>query len=213
MTQPAGSARAQSAPSRLAWLVLLPVLLGARLTVACAPDGAPPAAAGFYAAADVELSPGDPRARLGFAGRRSVVRRWYAPDPPRWRWEVEPMGTTLDDGTVLTVVNASDSWTYDDRSHTYRRATIGEVPDTVVLSPIFSAPLGPANVATIDAFIEAWRERGVDTPSRASGEATVLGRRTQVVELRAAADGVTPRLHRPCADVHHALDLRRKRRR
>ena len=64
-------------------------------------------AAGFYAevAVEVEPAPDDPIARFGIAEGRSVIRWWYAPDPVCWRWEIETVGTIIDDSVALTVVN------------------------------------------------------------------------------------------------------------
>ena len=94
---------------------------------------------------------------------------------------------------ALTVVNGDDSWEYDDRTNTYRRGIIGGIPAGVVLPPTFSAPVGPANAETIEALIEQWRERGDDPEVSLAGEATLLGRRTQIVELRPST-GVVVRM-------------------
>ena len=171
--------------------ILFPALLAATLALACTSDDEPPRTDGFYAevAIEVEPAPDDPMARFGIAEGRSVIRWWYAPDPVRWRWEIETVGTIIDDGVVLTVVNGDDSWAYDDRTNTYRRGIIGGIPAGVVPPPTFSAPVGPANAETIDALIEQWRERG-DLEVGLAGEATLLGRRTQIVELRPSTGGV-----------------------
>ena len=172
--------------------ILFPALLAATLALACTSDDEPPRTDGFYAevAIEVEPAPDDPIARFGIAEGRSVIRWWYAPDRVRWRWEIETVGTIIDDGVVLTVVNGDDSWEYDDRTNTYRRGIIGGIPAGVVLPPTFSAPVGPANAETIDALIEQWRERGDDPEVGLAGEATLLGRRTQIVELRPSTGGV-----------------------
>ena len=129
-------------------------------------------------------------ARIGLAEERSFFRWWYAPDPAGWRWELETVGTIIDDGVLLGVANGNDSWAYDDRSNTYQRGVFDGIPAAMAFSPSFSAPVGPANVESIDAFIELWRERGGDFEVDIAGEATVLGRRTQIVELRHPAGGV-----------------------
>ena len=114
--------------------ILFPALLAATLALACTSDDEPPRTDGFYAevAIEVEPAPDDPIARFGIAEGRSVIRWWYAPDPVRWRWEIETVGTIIDDGVVLTVVNGDDSWAYDDRTNTYRRGIIGGIPAGVV---------------------------------------------------------------------------------
>ena len=170
---------------------LLPLLLATTIALACTSGDEPARTPGFYAevAVEVEPSPDDPLARFGIAGGRSVIRWWYAPDPFRWRWEIETVGTIIDDGVALTVVNEMDFWEYDDRSNTYRRRSIGVIPDGVMLLPTFSAPVGPANAETIDALIEQWRERGDHLEVDLAGEATLLGRRTQIVELRSSTGG------------------------
>ena len=169
---------------------LVPALLTALLAVACAADDEP-ARGGFYAevAVEVEPRPGDPLARLESGGGRSVIRWWYAPDPARWRWEFETTGTGIDDGVLLTVADGDESWEYDDRTNVYRRGVFAGFPDGVVVSPVVSAPLGPAHAATVDALMAQWRDRGVAPEIALGGEATLLGRPTQVVELR-APDGV-----------------------
>ena len=172
--------------------ILFPALLMASLTLACASDGERVPAAGFYAeiAVEVEPQPDDPLARFGVAERRSVIRWWYAPDPVRWRWEIETVGTIIDDGVALTVANETDLLYYDDRMNTYRRGILryASLSPGVAPLPSFSAPVGPANAETIDAFIEQWRERGPDVGL--AGEATLLGRRTQIVEIRPSGGGV-----------------------
>ena len=172
--------------------ILLPALLVATLALACTSADEPARTPGFYAevAVEVEPSPDDPLARFGVAEGRSVIRWWYARDPARWRWEIETVGSIIDDGVALTVVNEMDFWEYDDRSNTYRRRSIGVIPDGVMLLPTFSAPVGPANAETIDALIEQWRERGDHLEVDLAGEATLLGRRTQIVELRPPGGGV-----------------------
>ena len=172
--------------------ILFPALLAATLALACTSDDEPPRTDSFYAEVTIEVEPApdDPIARFGIAEGRSVIRWWYAPDPVRWRWEIETVGTIIDDGVALTVVNGDDSWEYDDRTNTYRRGIIGGIPAGVVLPLTFSAPVGPANAETIDALIEQWRERGDDPEVGLAGEATLLGRRTQIVELRPSTGGV-----------------------
>ena len=170
----------------------LPVVVAVTFAFACTPDDAPSPAAAFYAevAVEVDPSPSDTLARLGLGDSRSIVRWWYAGDPVRWRWEVETVGTIIDDGVILWVGDGIDSWTYDDRSNTYQRQTVEGKPVGLASPLSFSAPVGPANVESIDAFIEQWRERGGDPEVAVAGEATVLGRPTQIVELRYSAGGL-----------------------
>ena len=170
------------------------VLAAAAAGVACAPDRERAPARGFYAeiAVSADTHPGDPLTRFGRGGSRSVIRWWYAPDPDRWRWEVETAGAVIDDGVLLTVVDADDSWEYDDRTHTYRRvwgryASLGA--EAMVL-PSFGVLVGPVRADSTDALMARWRERGDDPEVARAGEATVLGRRTQIVEIRAPAGNV-----------------------
>ena len=171
--------------------ILLPALLVATLALACTSGDEPQRTPGFYAevAVEVERQPDHPLARFGVAERRSVIRWWYAPDPFRWRWEIETVGSIIDDGVVLTVVDGDDFWEYDDRSNTYRRDTLVVAPAGVMLLPSFSAQVGPANAETIDAFIDQWRERGDHPDVGLAGEATLLGRRTQIVEIGTQGGG------------------------
>ena len=173
--------------------LLLPALLAGSFALACASDNEPPRAASFYAeiTLDVEPSGDDPLARFRSAEGASVIRWWHATDPVRWRWEIETNGTIIDDGTILTISNgAADVWQYDGRMNTYRRDIFGVLPEGTALSPIFSAPVGPAGVESIDAFIDLWRERGGYPEVDLVGEETLLGRTTQIVELRHPSGGV-----------------------
>ena len=172
--------------------ILFPLLLATTVALACTSGDEPPPAVGFYAevAIEVESSPDDPLARFGVAEGRSTIRWWYTPDPVRWRWEIETVGSIIDDGVVLTVVDGDDFWEYDDRSNTYRRGALVVVPAGVMLLPTYNALVGPANAETIDALIEQWRERGDHPEVGLAGEAMLLGRRTQIVEIRSPGGGV-----------------------
>ncbi|MCY3656873.1 MAG: hypothetical protein OXG95_09750 [Chloroflexi bacterium] len=169
-------------------------LIAATLAVACASDRAPARPPAFYAEVSVEVeldsSPGDPLVRVGSGVERSVIRWWYAPGPARWRWEIETVGTVIDDGVLLTVAGGDESWEYDDRTNVYRRGVFAHLrfPDGFAVSPVTSVPVGPAHAATTDALMASWRERG--TAPEVVGEATLLGRRTQIVELRGASGGL-----------------------
>ena len=173
--------------------LLLPALLAGSFALACASDNEPPRAASFYAeiTLDVEPSGDDPLARFRSAEGASVIRWWHATDPVRWRWEIETNGTIIDDGTILTISDGTaDVRQYDGRMNTYRRDVFGVLPEGTALSPIFSAPVGPAGVESIDAFIDLWRERGGYPEVDLVGEETLLGRTTQIVELRHPSGGV-----------------------
>lgn len=136
----------------------------------------------FYAEAVVEVAPGldDPLADLR-GPSRSVVRWWYAPSPNRWRWEVETVAPRLSAGTAVTVFDGDEMWSIEAHSTDYRRHG---APMEVVLSPTFSAPVGPANLGSMDAFLEHWH--GAKQSVEVVGEETVLGRRTEIVEMRPA---------------------------
>lgn len=177
-------------------LLLLPLsLLAALVLAACTSDESPtrssaPGAA-FYAELtfEVEQTPDDPHGSPGADSRTTFVRWWYAPDPDRWRWEIETTGTILEDGIATTVFDGDKVWTYDDASNAYQRAVYPTVPEGMIPSPSFSARLGPANLDSVDAFVEEWRSRSTDSDVQQAGEATVLGRRTQIVEIRPAWRG------------------------
>ena len=143
---------------------------------------------GFYAEVRVDVEPqvDDPAARTGAADGGGVIRWWYAAEPDRWRWEIETGGSPIDRGTLTTVFDGEEYWSYDDRSNTYERSDPPAVPPGTVLPPTFSAPVGPVNVESVEAFMEQWRERGTDSEVRLGGEETVLGRSTQIVEIRPA---------------------------
>ena len=171
--------------------LILPALLMGVLALACTDDGETPGRS-FYAeiAVDVDASSAD--SLDGFRageGRGGAIRWWYASDPVRWRWEIETTGTIIDDGVLVTVFDGTDSWAHDDRVNTYQRSIIPEALTTMALSPIFSAPVGPANADTIDGFIERWREWDDVAEVSLAGESTILGRQTQIVELRLASGG------------------------
>ena len=171
------------------WVAL--VLL-ATAALSCSTDEDASRVSGVYAevAVEVELSPDDPLARLRRPGSRTVVRWWYTLEPARWRWEIEGIGSTIDDGTIVTVSDGEDSWAYDDRLNVYQRGLFRELPDATVPSPLFSGPVGPAHAETIESFIERWRE-GSGVPVVRAGEATILGIETQVVEIRAPSGGTS----------------------
>ena len=172
--------------------ILPPALLAAIITLACASDDDPPLAVGFYAEVAVGVEPqsdGLPD-RLGIAERQTIIRWWYAPDPLRWRWEIETVGSIIDDGVALTVVNGDDAWEYDDRSNSYRRGTLVVVPSGVMLLPTFNALVGPVSATSIDGLIDQWRENDAYSEATLAGEATLLGRLTQTVELRPSTGGV-----------------------
>ena len=95
---------------------------------------------------------------------------------------------------LLTVADGDDSWEYDDRTNVYRRGVLAGFPDGVAVSPVFSAPVGPAHAPTVDGLMAQWRERGVAPEVALAGEATLLGRRTQIVELRAPGGASRARL-------------------
>ena len=162
------------------WLL---ALVSVTFVLACSPDNVSAPPVSFYAEVVVEVdpSPSDTLTRLGLVDSRSIVRWWYAADPVRWRWEVETVGTIIDDGVLLSV-GGGDSWLYDDRPNTYQHQTAADMASGPASPLALSAPVGPANVESIDAFVEQWRERIGYTDVALAGESTVLGRRTQVVE-------------------------------
>ncbi len=171
------------------WVALA---FSATATLSCSTEDGSPPVAGVYAemVVEVELSPDDPLARLRRPGSRKLVRWWYTLEPTRWRWEIEGSGSVIDDGMSLTVSDGEDSWAYDDRLNVYQRGLFHEQPDSMVPSPFFSAPVGPATVPTVDAFIERWRE-GSGVPVVRAGEATILGIQTQIVEIHSPSEGTT----------------------
>ena len=167
--------------------ILLPLLLATTVALACTSGDEPPPAVGFYAevAIEVEHAPDSPGARFGSAEPRHAIRWWYARDPARWRWEMEIADAVINNGVVVTVANGGDSWEYDDRSNTYQRGIVAGAQ----FGPIFSVPVGPAHAESIDALIQQWRARTSGEVGLA-GEATLLGRRVQIVEIRHSSDEV-----------------------
>lgn len=170
--------------------VALAVLLG--MALSCGTDAGPPRGEGIYVeiTVEVEPSPDDPLDQLRPAGSQTVIRWWYTLEPVRWRWEIEGSGTVIDDGTSLTVFDGGESWGYDDRLNVYQRGLFPELPAGVIPSPLFSAPVGPANAETVEAFIERWRE-GSRVPVVRAGEATILGVQTQIVEIGSPPAGIS----------------------
>jgi outer membrane lipoprotein-sorting protein len=164
----------------------LALAAGAAFLLAACSDNAD--ATGFYAEITVEVEPqaDDPLARIGAATEGGGSIRWWYEAPDRWRWEIETDGPTLDAGTLLTVSDGEALWTYDDRLDMYQRTELYATPNSFILLPTSSAPVGPANAESVEAFMKQWRERGSDMDVRLGGEETVLGRRTQIVEIRPA---------------------------
>ena len=176
---------------RLTILLLGPIALG--LSVGCASDQESAPARGFYAeiAVEVEAQPGDPLARFGGGNSRTAIRWWYAPDPARWRWEFETVGTGIDDGIVLMVADGNDLWEYDNRTDVYRRVVgrYASLGSEAMAVPAFGVLVGPVRADSVDALMAQWRERGDDPEVTMAGETTLLGRLTEIVELRAPAGG------------------------
>lgn len=172
--------------------LLLAALLAVVLAVACTREDEPPRPTGFYAeiAIEVELSPDDYLARYRRTEGQTVVRWWYATDPARSRWEIEGVGGIIDGGLTISVFDGTDSWWYDDRPNTYVRRAVPHAA-AAAASPIFSAPVGPANADTIKGFIERWRTSGGIAEVARVGAARLLGRETEIVELRSASGGAT----------------------
>ena len=166
---------------------LLGVAVLALVLAACDGGEASTTRDSFYAevAVDAEPQADDPLARIDAGQQSSVIRWWYASDPQRWRWEFETRGGNIDDGTRVVVFDGESVWTYDNRSRTYQQEPAMELPAGMVLSPTFSAPVGPANAADLEAFMELWGGRE-GTEARLGGEDTVLGRPVQIVEIRPA---------------------------
>lgn len=143
---------------------------------------------GFYAEIEVEVTspPADLFSEIKQDAGSTAIRWWHSSEPRRWRWEIETAGATIDAGTLITVFDGQSLWEYDDRSRTYTRREPLDLPEGAVLSPSFSAPVGPANAADVEAFMEQWRQRGAGADVRRAGDDSVLGRRVEVIEIRPA---------------------------
>ena len=153
---------------------------------AAEPDGADEPGLSFYAeiALVVEPNADDPLARIVVQPHGASLIRWWQAGSQRWRWEISASGASIDAGTLLQISDGETLWGYDDRSNSYGASEPYAVPDGFVRPPTFSAPVGPANVESVEAFMEQWRERGMEV--QLAGETTLLGRRTQIVEMRPA---------------------------
>lgn len=168
------------------WLTVvfaaLLVVLAACTTEATATD------ADYYAEIVVHVEPRDdePLGRIEPDAGTTVVRWWYTADPARWRWEFEATGPRLDAGTHLIVFDGEAAWSYDDRSRTYSRQEAMALPEGMVPSPSFNAPVGPAHAVDVDAFVDQWRARSRDGEVRRAGAGTVLGWAVEIVEIRPA---------------------------
>ena len=172
-------------------LLPLPLLFAATLLLAACSTADAPAntpGAAFYAELtfEVDLPPDDPHAAPGTDRLTTLVRWWYAPDPDRWRWEIETTGTILDDGVAVTVFDGKQSWGHDDASNTYQRADPPPLPEGIIPSPSFSARLGPANLDSVEEFMQQLRDSSAVADVRLAGESTDLNRRTQIVKIRPA---------------------------
>lgn len=175
---------------------LLPLaLLGALLLAACTGGSEESTERGFYAEITVEREP-DPDERVAGLDEdpmgHSAIRWWYAEgadEVGRWRWEIDDEGPAIDAGTLTTVFDGEYQWHYDDRLHGYQRTEAPPLPDGIVQSPTAGAPVGPANFADLDTLIEQWQLGSPDRDVTRTGQETLLGRETQVIEIRPARTG------------------------
>lgn len=170
-------------------------LLAALVLAACTGGSEATAERGFYAEFAIELEPeaDDRIAALGLETHgNSSLRWWYgegADGIGRWRWEIESGGPSIDAGTTTTVFDGEQLWGYDDRLNSYQRDEPLALPAGIIQSPSFGAPVGPANVEDVDAFIELMQLGRPDGEVTRAGEAIVLGRQAEVIEIRPAWTG------------------------
>jgi DNA-binding CsgD family transcriptional regulator len=118
--------------------------------------------------------------------------RWWAKDGDHARWEIE---NRKDDGsteTTAVVVDGTWQWVYSGVTHTYSKSAIPELPDGVEIRPLpLGAMIGPAGLPSIRALMEAFRETGDFDFIREAGTATILGRKTTVIEFGPVSRGST----------------------
>ncbi len=113
--------------------------------------------------------------------------RWWSKDRDHARWEIESDRDGTETATTV-VVDGTWQWVYSGPTNTYSRSAIPELPNGVQTRPLaLSAFVGPIGVPSKEAFLDGLRESGSFDFVREAGNATVLGRKTTIIEFGPAS--------------------------
>ncbi|MCL4243424.1 MAG: hypothetical protein KJ048_18895, partial [Dehalococcoidia bacterium] len=123
--------------------------------------------------------------------------RWWSKDRDHARWEIESdRDGTRTDTTV--VVDGAWQWVYSGATNTYSKAAMPDLPDGVETRPLaLSAFVGPIGVPSKVAFLDSLRDFANLDFVRETGTATVLGRKTTIIEFGPASRGSTSQVSAP----------------
>ncbi len=139
------------------------------LTTACTQGDA--GDAGFYAEVStrVEDDARPPRWQIAVGSREATETRlrWWQVDGDHWRREIEYLDPPLEAGTVTTVADGDEVWTYDSRTDTYQR--LPPIPEELRMFPTpagFSTLIGPANASSVEELADWYRETGAEVTLR-----------------------------------------------
>lgn len=117
--------------------------------------------------------------------------RWWSKDRDHARWEIESdRDGTRTDTTV--VVDGAWQWVYSSATNTYSKSAIPDLPDGVETRPLaLGAFVGPIGVPSKAAFLDLLRDSADFDFVRETGTATLLGRKTTIIEFGPASRGST----------------------
>ena len=118
--------------------------------------------------------------------------RWWSKDRDHVRWEIESQKDGGSTGPTAVVVDGTWQWVYSGATHTYSKSAIPELPAGMEIRPLaLSAFVGPAGLPSKQALIEAFGETGDFDFMREAGRATILGRKTTIIEFGPVSRGST----------------------
>ena len=102
--------------------------------------------------------------------------RWWFRDSTTWRQEFESVLPEIDAAVVVTVSDGAGSLTFDPREAVVSRREVASPA-----FPSFSILLGPSLTPDLDAFMDRFRDFGLEVAI--VGEDEILGRQVTVVEV------------------------------
>lgn len=171
----------------LAALIALTALVGLMVSTPSEGRGAPPVRS-FYLEAIARVESAVPLSLVGATPGPPIVTvtgiRWWYRAPGLWRWEIETLQPPEEAKRLIIAFDGAVLWQYDSRENSYSRRTGYDFPPGLIPSPSFGLLFGPANAADTGELLERFRSLPEETTAEVVGEDTVLGRRTQVIEVR-----------------------------